>query len=140
MNTLTLQIPGNPISKKRPRFFRRGKFVGTYNCQDTEEGNFRWHIKSQIGEMEPIPKDSPISLTCHFFMPIPESAPKKKKEAMINLSLKHLKKPDLDNLLKFVKDCCNGVLWHDDCQVVHVQASKCYHPQPATEIYLEWEP
>jgi Holliday junction resolvase RusA-like endonuclease len=139
MNALSLKIPGAPIAKKRPRFFRRGKFVGTYNCQDTEEGNFRWHIKSQIGDMAPLGKEVPIRLVCHFFMPIPESASKKAKEGMANLSIKHLKKPDVDNLLKFVKDCANGLLWHDDCQVISVQASKAYHPLPSTEIYLEWE-
>jgi Holliday junction resolvase RusA-like endonuclease len=36
MNELLITIPGKPIAKKRPRFARRGKFVTTYNDQQTE--------------------------------------------------------------------------------------------------------
>ncbi len=68
-------------------------------------------------------------------MPIPASMPKKKLKA----DVQHTKKPDLDNLIKFVKDCANGVLWHDDSQVNNIQASKLYSVSPSTVIILGWE-
>jgi phage terminase large subunit GpA-like protein len=40
---INITIPGPPIAKKRPKFARRGKFVTTYNPQDSEEG--RWKVK-----------------------------------------------------------------------------------------------
>lgn len=136
MTKQILIIHGKPIAKKRPRFVRRGKFVGTYNCQETEEGKFKWDLLAQVGEMKPI--ETAIHLTCRFFMPIPESVSKKKRVLYVGCAMPHVKKPDLDNLVKFVKDCANGVLWRDDSQVISLTASKAYHPEPGTEIIIEY--
>lgn len=138
MNEMTITIPGNPIAKKRPRFVRRGKFVGTYNAQETEEGKFRWEMLARIKGCYPIESGIGIRLCCHFFMPIPASVSKKQRALMEGCAVPHIKKPDLDNLIKFVKDCANGILWDDDSQVTSLTASKAYHPQPATEIRIEW--
>jgi hypothetical protein len=54
MPQITMTIPGIPIAKKRPRFMRRGKFVQTYNCQESEEGRFMWQMKSRYPHA-PIP-------------------------------------------------------------------------------------
>ena len=138
---ITLTIPGIPISKKRPRFVRRGKFVGTYNCQDTEEGKFKWELLRSIlshrsGDGPLIPANTPIGLNVIFYMPIPSGLSKRK---LALLDFKHIKKPDTDNLLKFLKDCGNGVLWADDSQVWEVRARKIYDEAPRTEIVLKWE-
>lgn len=125
-------INGKPIAKKRPRFFRGKNFVGTYNDQRTEEGRWLFEAQQQITEM--IPEDISITLRCMFYMPIPKSTSKKKRAEM----LYHLKKPDLDNLVKFVKDCLNGVLWRDDSQVSELFAGKIYSDNPRTEIWVEW--
>ena len=124
---LTLTIPGKPIAKARPRFYRRGKFVGTYNSQETEEGRFLLECQSQLEGHELI--TGPISLTVCFRMPRPKghygtgrNAGKLKPSAP-DL---HIKKPDLDNMLKFVKDCLNGIVWKDDSQVFSVVADKYY--------------
>ena len=133
---MTLTIPGNPIAKKRPRFVRRGQFVGTYNCQETEEGKFKWEMAARTTHFTAI--ETAIRLTCRFFMPIPASISKKKRAEYVGCAVPHTKKPDLDNLVKFVKDCANGVLWRDDSQVIALTASKAYHTHPATEITVEW--
>ena len=135
---ITILIPGAPIAKKRPRFFRRGNFVGTYNCQDTEEGKWKWEMLRQKGDLPTI--ETAIHLTCRFFMPIPASISKKKRAEYEGCAVPHTKKPDLDNLVKFVKDCANAVLWRDDSQVTTLTASKAYHPTPGTEITVEWTP
>lgn len=144
MKQIVLTIQGKPIAKARPRFFRRGKFVGTFNVQETEEGKFKWELLRQAlphrnSEAPLAIKGVPVKLYLRFFMPIPESISKKKRELYVGCAVKHVKKPDLDNLVKFVKDCANGVLWDDDSQVVYLSASKVYHPNPATEIIMEWE-
>jgi Holliday junction resolvase RusA-like endonuclease len=133
MNELIITIPGNPIAKKRPRFARRGKFVTTYNAQETEEGKFICLMQNQI-KHDPIPAGTPIWLNINFSMPIPTSTSKKKRADL----LYHTKKPDLDNLIKFVKDCANGILWADDSQVTHVEAIKVYGDFPSTKIKVEW--
>jgi Holliday junction resolvase RusA-like endonuclease len=39
-------------------------------------------------------------------------------------TFKRTPKKDLDNLQKSVLDACNGVLYHDDSQIIKVRASK----------------
>jgi len=133
MNEISLSIPGAPISKKRPRFARRGKFVTTYNPQESEEGKFVCLMQNQMANHSIITAGTPIYLILCFNMPIPASTPKKTRLLMPQ----HTKKPDLDNLIKFVKDCANGILWHDDSQVISINAVKMYSEIPSTYIRLD---
>jgi Holliday junction resolvase RusA-like endonuclease len=135
MQSITIEIPGKPIAKARPRFARRGKFVKTYNVQETEEGKFRWELLRQWKDMDPIPAGVPIFLTAYFEMPIPSGMSKRKVEA----NWKHTKRPDLDNCLKFIKDCCNGIIWCDDSQVWQILSNKALSETPRTIITVEWE-
>lgn len=134
MKELSLSIPGNPIAKKRPRFARRGKFVTTYNAQESEEGKFICIMSSKICGHCPIKAGTPIHLDIQFIMPFPSSMSEKKRQMAT-----HTKKPDIDNLLKFFKDCANGILWHDDSQVVSVNAYKSYGKYPQTTFSVRWE-
>lgn len=132
-NMIDIIIPGKPIAKKRPRFARRGKHVVTYNDQETEEGKFFLLAREQFNQN---PITGAVDLWVRFFMPIPKSTSKKNRESM-NLGLiRHTKKPDLDNLVKFVKDCLNGLVWKDDSQVCRLEAVKMYGENPRTEIRI----
>lgn len=126
-------ITGRPVAKARPRFYRRGNHVGTYNDQTTEEGRWMLQASGQIKEI--VPEGTPITLRCLFCMPIPKSMSKKQREATIY----HIKRPDLDNLVKFVKDCLNGLAWRDDSQVSELFAGKVYSDEPRTEIWIEYD-
>jgi Holliday junction resolvase RusA-like endonuclease len=135
---IKLVIPGKPIAKARPRFFRRGKFVGTYNSQDTEEGKFMLEAKSQLDGYQLI--DGPISLEIIFALPRLKShygtgrnAGKLKKSAPIY----HTKKADIDNYCKFAMDCLNNVAWKDDSQVVALTAEKMYADEARTIIFIQ---
>lgn len=135
MSELQITIPGTPIAKKRPRFVRRGKFVGTYNCQQTEEGRWLWEVTQQLGPDFGIFDGMPLELDISFFLPIPKSTPKK-------LDLRgepHTKKPDVDNLIKFALDCLNGVLFADDRQIYTITGRKFYADKPQTQITVRWE-
>ncbi len=132
---ISINIPGKPIAKKRPRFARRGKFVTTYSDQETEEGKFLMLAKDQIkGE----PFHGPIVFCAMFFMPIPKNTPKYKQALASEGKLLHTKKPDLDNLIKFAKDCLNGLAWIDDAQVgfYGTPTGKRYDLNPRTEIRI----
>lgn len=133
MDEIKLTITGQPIAKKRPRFVRRGAFVGTYNPQETEEGRWLWEARQQWAGQ---PMEGPVSLDVLFVMPIPKSASKKAKAAMLAGEVWHTKKPDLDNMEKWVCDCLNGSAWGDDSQVVSMSSRKIYGESPRTEIVI----
>jgi Holliday junction resolvase RusA-like endonuclease len=135
---LKLRILGKPIAKKRPRFARVGKFVRTYNPQETEEGRFLFEAYRQLGNgFKPI--DKPIAVIMNFFMPIPQSLSKKKKDLMAMKQIRHAKKPDLSNMIKFAEDALNSVIWKDDSQITTIWASKAYSKEPRTEITIMGE-
>ena len=127
-------IPGKPIAKKRPRFARRGKFVTTYSDQETEEGKVLWEIRQQR------PKklmEGPISIYLWFGMPIPKSTSKKRFQLMLKGNIRHTKKPDVDNLIKFYLDVMNNEVFEDDKQIFYLSAIKEYTKKPRTEIRIE---
>ena len=131
---MKLIIPGKPIAKKRPRFARHGKFVRTYSDQETEEGRFLWEVRQQINQE---PFKGAVSLVVGFYMPIPKNTSKKRSQLMEKALIHHIKKPDLDNLEKFVSDCLKGEAWVDDSQVVHSDTTKVYSANPRTEILIK---
>jgi crossover junction endodeoxyribonuclease RusA len=68
------------------------------------------------------PLDGPVSLALAFHLSRPVSLPKK--------VIDHTKKPDLDKLVRAVKDALKGVMYRDDAQVVDLHASKVYATGP----------
>jgi Holliday junction resolvase RusA-like endonuclease len=75
----------------------------------------------------------PLIVELGFFMPIPKMTQKAKqpKEGMA-----HIKKPDADNLCKFILDAANGILFKDDCSVCSLIIHKRYAHEPRTEITI----
>ena len=131
---MKITVPGKPIAKKRPRFARHGKFVRTYSDQETEEGRFLWEVRQQINQK---PFKGAVDLIIRFYMPIPKSTSKKRTRLMEVDEIRHIKRPDLDNLEKFVSDCLKGEAWLDDSQVVHSDTKKMYSHEPRTEILIQ---
>lgn len=60
----------------------------------------------------------PVHLRVAFYLPRPKSLPRRVTA--------HTKKPDLDKLIRSVKDALSRVAWQDDAQVVEVMATKTY--------------
>ena len=135
-NQIQLQIPGEPISKMRPRFVRRGKFVTTYNAQETEEGKFIAQVLFQIGKHEIL--QGPLYVELGFFVGRPRGHyGTGKNEGLLKASAPQhcLNVKDIDNYVKFVLDCLNEVVWKDDRQVIQISAGKWYaHKYARTEI------
>mgnify|MGYP002144233137 CR=1 FL=1 len=60
----------------------------------------------------------PVKLTVDFRLPRPKAIGRRTPP--------HLKKPDLDKLVRSVKDALTKVLWRDDSQVTEIEARKGY--------------
>ena len=134
----TIIIFGNPVAKARPRFRRFKTFVSTYDSQKKEKEEFILQAKAQ-----PIVMFSgPIRLNCSFRLHRPKSHyGTGRNSGVLKKSAPefHIVKPDLDNLIKFVKDCLNGLAWKDDSQVVEYRnmVKEYATASPSTLVYIE---
>jgi len=81
--------------------------------------------------------EGPVKIEFEFLMPIPRSLSKKKTEEIVGGP--HIKRPDIDNCIKFYCDVCNGLLYKDDSQVYNISAIKRYSDEPKTVIKVAWE-
>ncbi len=99
----------------------------------------------------------PVLLYVTFYMPVPKGALKELKDAATTYDEfsespcevshfhscsddmaepLHIKRPDVDNLLKLIKDSLTGLFWKDDSQVQIGGAFKIYSHAPRTEIEI----
>lgn len=75
----------------------------------------------------------PISLELLFTIPKPKSLPKRRPSWAI-------RKPDLDKLIRSVKDALAGVIYKDDAQVIYESAKKEYGNAPGVEVVISQVP
>jgi len=125
-DSLFLYFPGSPIQKMRPRF----SFRGTYDLQTKVKENCLQLLKDQEVRI----LEGPLSMNCTFTIEIPKSFSKKKKREL--LGTPHIKRPDLDNFIKFYLDLLNGIAYVDDAQICKITASKFYGECPTTSIWI----
>jgi Holliday junction resolvase RusA-like endonuclease len=84
------------------------------------------------------PSEAPLNMEIVAFMGIAASWSKKRQQAARDGLERPTKKPDLDNIVKAVKDGLNGVAWKDDSQVVRLTAGKYWSDKPRVEVRI-WE-
>lgn len=128
MNEYIYTIKGNPTPLQRPRFSKGN----TYDPQASEKEEHMWELKYQHLKHFKKAFTDPLSLEVFFYMSFPHSmSPKKRDELALT---PHFKRPDIDNLLKWVLDVGNGVIWEDDALIHHVVTLKAYDHEARTEI------
>ena len=121
-------VEGKPIPLARPRLSRHT----TYNPQSHLLKEFNLVIDSQNPNKSMF--IGPIEMNVVFYMPIPKSWSKKKQDEVY--ATFHKKRPDISNLIKFVEDGVQGVLYDDDCIISSVTAQKIYSFKPRTELTI----
>ena len=62
--------------------------------------------------------DGPVVLSVVFSFARPKSLPKRIRACT--------KRPDLDKLVRVIADALTGLIWHDDAQLVRIEATKEY--------------
>lgn len=94
--------------------------------------------------------DGAVRVEVTFYMRAPQNVSKKPSERSkdkakqlyskyISRLLWHVKKPDLDNLIKSLFDSISKseIVWSDDAIVCDLRARKLYSPNPRIEIEIE---
>ena len=128
-------IPGAPVGKGRPRFVRQtGR---TYTPEKTV--NYENLVKLMYNEQTNrhyFDRNCELAMRIDARFAIPKSASKRARHEM-ELGIKRpTSRPDADNLIKSIADSLNGLAYHDDSQIVYVEATKHYGDPPQTIVTL----
>lgn len=120
---ISFWVDGLPIAQPRQK---QTKFGGNYLPKDHPVQYWKVLVaesykRAYEQEKNPINLNKPIALTLLFMFPRPKNMQWKTR---LWLRLWHTKKPDLDNLIKAVKDSLNGIAWCDDAQVFSLLVQK----------------
>ena len=105
-------IPGKPRPKQRPRVTSHG----TYTPKETIEYErlVGWQFRNAYKGK---PLTQAVKLTVRVFVKLPKRTVKEKGDW-------HTQRPDLDNIVKSIKDGLNKIAYEDDSQIVYLVATK----------------
>lgn len=131
---VAFNIPGQPVAKARPKFARRGAHVVAYTPAKTVSYENLVKIAATAAMLGRKPTAAPIALIVTLDLQIPGSWSKKRRELAASGAICATKKPDADNVLKGIKDGCNGIIWRDDAQVVRIVINKQYSKRPGALV------
>lgn len=137
MKAIRFTIPGTPKGKGRPRFARVGKYVRTYTPEET--ANYENLVKLMYQEAargKRFADDDMLDMRVIAYFEIPVSTSKKRRKLMLEHKERPTVKPDLDNIIKVVKDALNGVAYKDDKFVVDEQTRKFYSEKPRVDVTI----
>ena len=123
-HSLSFSIPVKAIPKGRPRLSRFGRAFTPKKTQDFEE-IIRDHSRAIMNDLDVI--DTMISVSVSFTFKQPNKP-----------SRAYPSKGDLDNFLKAVLDGMNGIVFFDDVQITHIEASKKYGEFDLIDIKIFW--
>jgi Holliday junction resolvase RusA-like endonuclease len=94
-----------------------------------------WQAKSQY---KGLPLKGPLRISVLYMFKPFKSWSKDKKEKALNGALRHTATPDLDNLMKALKDSLNAIVWKDDKQICSYGCiDKCYGLEDSIELHVE---
>ena len=127
---INLAIPGEPVSKARPRICKRGTFTPEKTV------NYETLIKELFIITKQNKLEGMLSVQIDCYFKIPKSTSKKNTVLMLHEIIRPVKKPDLDNLAKICLDALNGLAYKDDSQVVELTVKKYYSDEPRVEIRI----
>ena len=136
---MKITIPLVPAPQKRARFSTRGGFAKAYKSKEqrSEEEFIMFYLKEHV---PPSPIECGVKLKVICYMPIPKSTSKKNRALMELGQVPHIKKPDLDNLLKNIMDCMTKLqFWRDDSLVFETHALKRYEDNLSCRWEVELE-
>lgn len=127
-------VPGDPVPKGRPRFTRQGRTYTPAKTKSYEEQVATLARKAMNGA-EPL--DTPVSVRVIALFAIPASYSKTRRQACLDGTERHIKRPDLDNVVKAITDGMNGVVYKDDSQIVMLNASKAYGTDSLVMVHIQ---
>ena len=133
---ISFTIPGKPKALKRHRVSKNG---GMYDPSSKDKRD----IWLQIAKFKPKqPLSGNILLSISFTMPRPKNHFRTGRRSHVlkaKAPYDHIKRPDLDNLVKMVADVIQGKdrFIADDSMICTLYAEKHYDRRPKTEVIID---
>jgi len=115
------EVPGEPVSKSRARFTKRGSKTVAYTPQKTKDGELRvaWAFRQACARLSLNPTDREIAY---------------RVESEFHSGTRQRR--DVDNMTKLILDGLNGVAWVDDNQVLEIESCKRYVPRKSARTVV----
>ena len=129
--TATLTIPGKAQAKQRPKITRSGNFT------PKPTASYESYVKMLYVQAKLPMFIGAVSLVVDVFMSVPVSDSKKNRALKLNNQILPTKRPDLDNIVKSIKDALNKVAWADDSYVVNLIVKKRYAENDSVTITIQ---
>lgn len=124
-------VYGLPVAQGRPRATVIAGHAHVYDARTSRD--WKRLVAWTAAQQRPAKLfDGPLDVAMHFRLPRPKSLPKRVRH--------HIKRPDLDNLAKAVKDALRGVVYRDDAQVIWLLVAKEYGEAPGVRISVRAVP
>lgn len=130
---MKIVIPGIPISQGRMRYCKMGRFVRVYDPNSKEKKE----IREFLNTLEPKKTCDYPRVSFIFHMKIPSGLSKKEQALYETGKVKHVKKPDVDNLIKLYLDCLDGIFLDGDQRVSLGPCMKVHDKEPKTIIWIQ---
>lgn len=127
---ICITIDTDPVPWKAHGGYGRRSF----NPRFLEKEFYQLQIRRQYHHNLPI--TVAVKVEYLFFLPVPKASFVKQMK-MLQGRIKHIKRPDTSNLVKFAEDTLKGIVIKDDSQVTLMTAIKIYSDKPRTEIKID---
>ncbi|MFL6864063.1 MAG: RusA family crossover junction endodeoxyribonuclease [Allosphingosinicella sp.] len=109
-----------------------------FTDSDAEAGkeHIAWHARKAWGNRRPLTGPVVVRVVCIFA--VPTSWPEALRRAAAEARVMHVADPDLDQLVKQVKDALKGIAYVDDNQVCgYPNSAKRYGSPERTDVTIE---
>lgn len=133
MTIIAFTVPGQPVAKARPRVRRDGRTYTPAHVVAYEKKVALYAGRAFEGE----PIEGPVVIDALFVIRRPKNQCRRKDPEGRQ---PHIKRPDLDNLLKALVDGISRAgVWGDDSQASYFRAAKVYGgkgEEPCAEVTI----
>jgi Holliday junction resolvase RusA-like endonuclease len=131
---IRIVLAGAVMGKQRPRFTQAGQQPYTPTKSVHYEARLAHEAQHAMAGRPLL--SGPLRVDIEVRMQVPVSKPRKWQAQALSGVIRPTKKPDIDNVAKFI-DALNLIVWSDDAQIVELTARKFYSESPALIITVE---
>lgn len=114
MPSFEITLFGDIVPQGRPRFTKAGRCYTDKKSRAWKE-QIQAQIRPRLDGLV-FAQGVPLEMMIEFELEKPKSVKR----------VEHTVKPDIDNLAKAIMDAFNGLVYHDDSQIVCLEVSKSY--------------